>query len=132
MILKFVGIDDIGAAESLGGCEIQVPRSQRIELPADEVYVSDLVGCKVFVVETQLAASPNEIGTVADVTFGAGEAPLLVVTAGTRVFEIPLAVEYIVRQDLGAKRLELKLPEGMLELDAPLSAEEKQRQHRRD
>jgi 16S rRNA processing protein RimM len=132
MILKFVGVDDIGAAEFLGGCEIQVPRSQRVALPADEVYVSDLVGCKVFAVETQLAASPVEIGVVADVTFGAGEAPLLVVKSDARTFEIPFASEYVVRQDLAGKRLELKLPEGMLELDAPLTAEEKQQQHRKD
>ena len=132
MILKFAGVDDIGAAESLSGCEIQVPRSQRVELPVDEVYVSDLVGCRVFDVETRRAASPQEIGTVADVTFGAGEAPLLIVKNGERIFEIPLAAEYIVQQDLDGKRLELKLPEGMLDLDAPLTAEEKQRQHSKD
>jgi len=131
MILKFASVDDIGAAESLAGCEIQVPRSQRVALEADDVYVSDLVGCKVFNVETGHAPS-HEIGTVADVTFGAGEAPLLQVRAGSRTLEIPFAAEYIVRQDLEGKRLELKLPEGMLELDAPLSAEEKKVQQRKD
>src|ERR1051326_544073 len=121
MILKFAGIDDIGGAESLAGSEIQVPRSSRVALQAGEVYISDLVGCKVFVVETQLPASAQEIGTVADVSFGAGEAPLLVVRSGERTLEIPFAAEYIARQDLAGKRLELKLPEGMLDLDAPLS-----------
>jgi 16S rRNA processing protein RimM len=124
IILKFASVDDIGAAESLAGCEIQVPRSQRTELEAGDVYVSDLVGCKVF-------DGGTEVGTVSDVTFGAGEAPLLVVQAGNRALEIPLATEYIVRQDLEAKRLELKLPEGMLDLDAPLSADEKKQQHRK-
>lgn len=132
MILRFAGVDDIGEAEALAGCEIQVPRSKRVALPADEVYVSDLVGCSVFNVETGPAPSLHEIGTVDDVTFGAGEAPLLVVKSGTRTFEIPFAAEYIVWQDLAARRLELKLPEGMLELDAPLSSEEKQQQHRKD
>lgn len=131
MILKFGGIDSIGEAEVLAGCELQVPRSQRIELPAGEVYVSDLVGCSVFKVEMGHAPSLHEIGTVTDVTFGAGEAPLLVIRSGQRMMEIPFAAEYIVRQDLAAKRLELKLPEGLLELDVPLSEEEKQRQHRR-
>lgn len=131
MILKFAGVDDIGGAESLAGCEIQVPRSRRIALPEDEVYVSDLVGCRVFVVETP-PVSPREIGTVDDVTFGAGEAPLLVIRSAERTLEIPFASAYIVRQDLEAKRIELRLPEGMLDLDAPLSAEEKQRQHEKD
>ena len=130
MILKFTDIDDIGGAESLGGCEIQVPSNRRIALPEGEVYISDLIGCTV--VDTAQAASPHEIGTVADVTFGAGEAPLLVVRSGDRTLEIPFAAAYIARQDLEGRRLELKLPEGMLELDAPLSAEEKQRQHEKN
>lgn len=131
MILKFAGVDDIGGAESLAGCEIQVPRSRRVALPAGEVYISDLIGCTVFAVETGHAAALHEIGTVTDVTFGAGEAPLLVVRSGERTFEMPFAAEYIARQDLDARRLELKLPEGMLELDAPLSAEEREQQHRK-
>jgi 16S rRNA processing protein RimM len=131
MILKLSGVDSIGEAESLAGCEIQVPRSRRIELPAGEVYVSDLVGCKIFNVETGHGPSLHEIGTVADVTFGAGEAPLLIVQSGDRRLEIPFAAEYIVGQDLEAKRLELKLPEGLLKLDAPLTAEEKKQQHQK-
>ena len=131
MILKFAGVDDIGGAESLAGCEIQVPRSRRIALPEDEVYISDLVGCHVFHAEKGHAPSLREIGVVIDVTFGAGEAPLLVIRSAERTLEIPFASEYIARQDLEAKRIELRLPEGMLDLDAPLSAEEKQRQHQK-
>ena len=124
MILKFASVNDIGAAESLAGCEIQIARSERTPLAAGDVYVSDLVGCKVF-------DAGREVGTVADVTFGAGEAPLLQVRAGDRTLEIPFAIEYIVSQDLEARRIELKLPEGMLELDAPLTAEEKKRLHQK-
>jgi 16S rRNA processing protein RimM len=132
MILKFAGIDDIAGAELLAGSEIQVPRSSRVALPEGDVYISDVIGCRVFNVETGHAPSLQEIGIVSDVTFGAGEAPLLVIRSGERTLEIPFAAEYIARQDLAGKRLELKLPEGMLDLDAPLSAEEKQRQHEKN
>ena len=38
------------------------------------------------------------------------------------------AEEFLQSSDLERKRIELKLPEGLLELQAPLSAEEKLRQ----
>jgi len=68
-----------------------------------------------------------QVGTVSEVRFGAGEAPLLVVR-GAREHLIPLAAEYVEKISLEQKRVEMKLPEGLLEMDAPLTAEEKQRQ----
>jgi 16S rRNA processing protein RimM len=117
VVLKFAGVDSITDAEALVGCEIQVPREQRAELDAG-AYVSDLVGCEVFDRE-------RPVGKVKDVQFGAGEAPLLVVAQGSKEILIPFAQEFIAWIDLEGKRVEMKLPAGMLELDAPLSAEEK-------
>ncbi len=45
IVLKFAGVDSISEAETLVGCELQVPRSQRSKLQAGWNYVSDLVGC---------------------------------------------------------------------------------------
>src|SRR5712691_9812753 len=47
LVLKFVGVDSISEAETLVGCELQVPRGQRSTLQAGWNYVSDLVGCEV-------------------------------------------------------------------------------------
>ncbi|HEV8493035.1 MAG TPA: ribosome maturation factor RimM [Candidatus Angelobacter sp.] len=121
VVLKFAGVDSIGEAETLVGSEIQVPRSERAALGRDEFYVSDLAGCTV-------TDSGREIGRIKDVQFGSGEAPLLVIE-GEKEYLVPFASAYIQRIVLEQKRLEMKLPEGMLELDAPLSREEKQRQH---
>jgi 16S rRNA processing protein RimM len=131
IVLKFAGVDSISDAEALLGCEIQIPASERAELEPGEVYISDLRGCVVAVVETAgEGASPAErvIGQVADVMFGAGEAPLLVVREGKKEYLIPFADEYVKSLDLGAKRITLSLPDGMLELDAPVSKREKQQQ----
>ena len=62
-----------------------------------------------------------------DVQFGAGEAPLLVVK-GEREYLVPYAEAFLKRTDLAARRIEMELPEGLLEVQAPLSSEEKQRQ----
>jgi 16S rRNA processing protein RimM len=117
VVLKFAGVDSITDAEALVGCELQVPLEQRAALDAG-VYVSDLVGCEVFDRERQ-------VGTVKDVQFGAGEAPLLVIFKGSKEILIPFAQEFVVGIDIAGKRVEMKLPAGMLELDAPLSEEEK-------
>lgn len=117
VVLKFAGVDSITDAEALVGCEIQVPLEQRAELDAG-AYVSDLVGCEVFDRE-------RLVGKIKDVQFGAGEAPLLVISSGAKEILIPFAQEFIAGIDIAGKRVQMKLPAGMLELDAPLSAEEK-------
>ena len=121
VVLKFAGVDSISDAETLVGSEIQIPRSERAALGSDEFYVSDLTGCTV-------TDSGREIGRIKDVQFGSGEAPLLVIE-GEKEYLVPFAAAYIEKIALEQKRLEMKLPEGLLELDAPLNQEEKQRQH---
>jgi 16S rRNA processing protein RimM len=122
LVLKFAGVDSISEAEALVGCELQVPRSQRSELQAGWNYVSDLVGCAVL-------DQGREIGRIEDVQFGAGEAPLLIVRDGTaKPVEIPFAEAYLDGVDLERKQVRMKLPEGLLEVNAPLTGEEKREQ----
>ena len=125
VVLKFAGVDSINDAETLVGSEIQVPRSERVELGKDEFYVSDLIGCTVTDSGREIG---RIIGQIKDVQFGSGEAPLLVIE-GEKEYLVPFADAYIEKISMEQKRLEMKLPEGMLELDAPLNQEEKQRQH---
>jgi 16S rRNA processing protein RimM len=119
LVLKFRGVDSISDAETLVGSELQVPRSQRAELEVGWNYVSDLVGCLVL-------DHGREIGRIADVQFGAGEAPLLVVAdAAGRKFDVPFAEAYVEAVDTGRREVRMNLPPGMLEINAPLTAEEK-------
>jgi 16S rRNA processing protein RimM len=119
LVLKFAGVDSISDAETLVGAELQVPRSQRAELESGWTYVSDLVGCVVL-------DHGREVGSIEDVRFGAGEAPLLIVTseAGTK-FDVPFAEAYLEAVDLARRQVRLNLPEGMLEINAPVTADEK-------
>ena len=123
VILKFSGVDDISAAQALAGCEVQIPREQRAQLEAGSAYVSDLVGCRV-----HDTASGRELGEVAEVVFGAGEAPLLLLRHGAREMLVPFAQEFLKSMDVAGKRIELTLPEGMTDLDGPLTEEEKAEQ----
>ncbi len=122
LVLKLAGVDSISEAETLIGSELQVPRSQRSQLQAGWNYVSDLVGCAVL-------DHGREIGRIEDVQFGAGEAPLLMVRdAAKRLLEVPFAEAYLEDVDVERKQVRMKLPEGLLDVNAPLTAEEKQEQ----
>jgi 16S rRNA processing protein RimM len=125
LVLKFAGIDSISDAETLIGSELQVPSAERAQLEEGWSYVSDLVGCVV-------SDQNREIGRIEDVQFGAGEAPLLIVAGiDGKKYDVPFAEAYVDGVDLAGKRLRMRLPEGMLEINAPLTSEEKKQQKSR-
>lgn len=123
VVLKFQGIETITSAEGLLRSEVQIPKQDRAPLEEGATYVSDLVGCELF----EITWNPRKIGTVADVDFSAGEAPLLVVR-GDREYLVPYVEGFVKSADFAAKRIEMMLPDGLLELDAPLSKAERERQ----
>ena len=122
IVLKFRGVDSMNDAELLIGSELQVPRAERAELERGWTYVSELIGCTVL-------DHAREIGRIEDVQFGAGEAPLLIVANGAgRKFDVPFAEAYLEGVDTAQRQVRMNLPEGLLEVNAPLSVEEKQEQ----
>lgn len=123
LVLKFAGIDSITDADLLVGSELQVPLSERAKLEPGAAFVSDLAGCV-------LLDRGREVGIVSDVRFGAGEAPLLVIGKGKSELEIPYAQEFLLRVDLEHKAIEMNLPEGLLDVNAPLTEEEKRQQNK--
>jgi 16S rRNA processing protein RimM len=122
VVLKFRDVDSMNDAELLIGSELQVPSAERADLEPGWNFVSDLIGCAVL-------DRAHEIGRIEDVQFGAGEAPLLIVanSAGKR-FDVPFAEAYLEGVDVAQRQVRMNLPEGMLEINAPVTAEEKQEQ----
>ncbi len=123
LVLKFAGVDSMSDAEVLIGTELQVPSQERAGLEQGWNYVSDLVGCVVL-------DKGQAIGKIADVEFGAGEAPLLIVEAKGTKFDVPFAEAYLESVDVGRMEVRMNLPEGMLEINAPMTEEEKREQKR--
>jgi len=123
VVAKFAGIDSISDAEALIGSELQVPCGQRAQLEPGWDYISDLVGCTV-------VDAGREIGKVRELRLSGGEAPLLVVANGPTEHEIPYAEAYLQGVDLVRRQILVSLPEGMLEVNAPLTEREKQEQRR--
>lgn len=116
IVLHFAGVDSITAAESLAGLAVAIPRAERAQLASDEAYIDDLIGCSLFDVA---GAEPVQIGVIEDVDSTAGPVALLVVRGGRGEILIPFAKSFLRSIDLPAKRLEMALPEGLVELNQP-------------
>jgi 16S rRNA processing protein RimM len=110
-IFHFAGIENVEAAETLRGLEVQVPLEQRAKLEAGSYYVGDLVGCEVWE-----KGSSAPMGVVLDVQFPGGPPLLAVETADGEVL-VPLAAEFCIRIDIPGKRIDVALPEGLRELN---------------
>ena len=114
IVLHFADIDSISAGESLIGFGVAIPQSRRAALAEDEAYLGDLVGCTLV---DFAPVEPVTVGVIDDVDFGAGPAPLLIVRGTSGEVLIPFAKPYLRRLDLDARRVEMALPEGLVDLN---------------
>jgi 16S rRNA processing protein RimM len=130
-VFHFVGVDSINDAELLRELEIQIPFEQRAVLPTGSFFISDLIGCSVFEVPAadspvasspcSLTTAPSLLGKVRDVYFpGEGQpgTPLLALDTEGDEMLIPLAEDICTRIDTAAHRIEVKLPDGLRDLNS--------------
>jgi len=114
VVLHFAGVDSISDAEALIGLAVAIPREQRVALGADEAYIGDLIGC---VVVDVAGAEPVEVGAIEDVELSAGPVAILEVRSERGQVLVPFAKSYLRRIDLDGRRVEMALPEGLLDLN---------------
>ena len=118
IVLHFAGVTSISEAEGLKDLVVAIPRAERARLDEDEVYVGDLIGCSLIDVAGD---SPRTVGVIEDVDREAGPVALLVVQAAGQAEEVlvPFAKAYLRRIDLDVRRVEMALPEGLIEVQLP-------------
>ena len=130
-VFHFEGSHTISDAEKFRGLDVFLPIEERVALPAGQYFVTDLIGCTVFEIatgESKLASpacdaeiAPRVIGTVRDVFFP-GESvagtPLLQVLTPSGELLIPLAEDICKRIDVGSRRIDVILPEGLQGVNA--------------
>ena len=115
VILKFQGVDSITEADALRGFEVLIRREERIPAPEGSFYLYELVGCRV--VERK-AEIERELGTVEAVESATGR-DLLRVRSGEEEFLIPFAEAICTRIDVAERRIEVDLPDDLLEVNRP-------------
>ena len=115
VVLHFAGVDSISAAEQLAGMIVAIPREDRASLSTGEFFIGDLIGCALVDVSS---AEPETVGEIEDVDRSVGPVAILVVRGrSTDEILIPFAKDYLRRVDVEAKRVEMALPEGLVDLN---------------
>lgn len=129
-VFHFAQSATISDAEKLRGFEILLPFEERTVLPSGHYFVTDLIGCTVFDMPTGSATlsspacameeAPRVLGTVKDVFF-TGEivagTPILQVETSRGELLIPLAEDICTRIDIAGRRIEVRLPEGLSDVN---------------
>ena len=110
-VVLFKGVASMNDAELLAGTELRIAEDDldEQELEEGEYYHRDLIGCEV------VTESGESIGQVAAVDDGHGQARLVVRSRRNEVL-IPLA-EAICTVDIAAKRITVRPPDGLLEVN---------------
>ena len=120
VVLHFAGVDSISAAEELAGRIVAIPQAERAQLAEGDIYIDDLIGCVLVDVAgtNESSPEPRMIGEIEDVDRSAGPVAILVVRGDSDdEILIPFAKEYLRRIDVEANRVEMALPEGLVELN---------------
>jgi 16S rRNA processing protein RimM len=115
VVLHFAGVDSISDAEALAGLIVAIPREERAALGEDEVYIADLIGCTLVDVA---GGDPVMVGEIEEVDRSAGPVPLLVVQGSGGEVLVPFAKSFLRTLDLEGKRVEMALPEGLIDLNS--------------
>src|SRR4029453_9485947 len=110
LILKLTGINTISQVEHLVGAELGVSEEQLPPTEEGLFYTFQLRGCEV------VAAGGESLGTVTEV-LDSGGTHILKVDGKHGEILIPFAQFYLRNVDLGQRRIEVDLPEGLADLN---------------
>ena len=108
-VILFSGIGSMNDAELLAGQELRTDEVDTELLDEGEYFHRDLIGCEV------VTEAGEFVGTVSNVLDDSAQARLVVAGKRSELL-IPLADE-ICTVDVGAKRITVRPPDGLLELN---------------
>lgn len=108
-LLRFREVVDRDTAQTLLGAELLLEREDLRPLAEDEYFLHELVGLDV------LDERQGSLGPIVDV-YDTGGQVLAAVRVGGRERLFPLRREFVQKVDMDARRIEVALPDGLLEL----------------
>lgn len=119
VVLHFAGVSSISEAEALAGLIVAVSAEERASLGEDEVHIADLIGCELVDVA---GAEPVIVGRIENVDRSAGRnaadaVPLLIVRGSRGEVLVPFAKSFLRKLDVVSGRVEMALPEGLIDLN---------------
>lgn len=108
-VAKLESLESISDAEAWVGAQISIRKSELPEPEDGEYFSFDLEGCTVY-------AGGEPVGTVTRVS-DYGSTALLEVDRNGKEVLIPFAKAFLQKVDTTGKRIEVELPDGLLEVN---------------
>jgi 16S rRNA processing protein RimM len=109
-ITKLKGYNDINQVEKYKGSLLKVPSADLVELPENEYYFHQIIGCEVYTEEPE----SKLLGTITEIlTPGANHVWVVKPAKGQDIL-IPVIDDVVLDVDVEAKRVTIHLMEGLL------------------
>ena len=104
-LLKFKGVDDMNGAALLKGALVCIPKDMALPLGADEYYIGDIIGCRVYGLDEALT------GEITGVLETAAHDIYEIKTPDNREILIPAVKRYVREIDIKLKKVRAETPE---------------------
>lgn len=108
ILMKLRGVDDLSSAEAFKGREIWVAREDARKLDDDEWFICDILGLSVF-------EDGKLLGKLTDVLQTGSNDVYVTKDETGREILIPALKDVILTVDIPGGRMDVKLPEGLLD-----------------
>jgi len=105
-LLSLKGVSDRRQAEDLVGCDLFIDKEMLPELEQGTYYWADLIGMDVY------GGDGVRLGRLESI-FRTGSNDVYVVTEAGRELLVPAIASVVTAVDLAARRIDVKLPEGL-------------------
>ncbi|MCG8401972.1 MAG: ribosome maturation factor RimM [Firmicutes bacterium] len=107
VIIKFAGIDDMDAAQSLKNTFLKITREELTSLPEDSYYIFDILGLEVY------TTGDRHLGRVKDVIQTGANDVYVVEGASPRPLLIPALRRVVLDINIKEGKMVVELPEGL-------------------
>lgn len=109
-VVRLKGYDNINQVEKYKGSMLTVPAEDLVDLPEDEFYFHQIVGCQVFTDED----AEHPLGTITEILQpGANDVWVVKPAKGAEIL-IPVIKDVVLNVDIPAKKITVHLMEGLL------------------
>ena len=104
------GVEDRNQSEAIKGYEVQIPEELLTSKEGESVYLKEIINFEVYIEESICVGEIIGFG-------GSTFQDLIIVKNSFGEYEIPLVDEFIVNIDYENNRIDMKLPEGLIEYE---------------
>lgn len=107
-IVKFNEYGNINDVERYKGYELKVSKEERVELPENEYYFDEIIGCRV------VNEDEEEIGVIEEILRPGANDVWVVKLPSRKDLLLPVIDDVVLDVDVKSKRVKIRLMEGLL------------------